>query len=208
MSNFDNADGLNFKKLQDMLKNSPLSQLSKAMQDVAGVYSNLPKISPQYITVPKLRKLRFPNTKLQEELIEEREKINELLAEVSLHQEKCAYLYNRLSKNPQSSALLSISIIVSLFLIITCISIPLLLVPTDTYISINNLKDLILENIYTIKGVFVLISTILTCLIFIIFLIKNISMKFSKNSLLKLEEMSKMENYSEYLKNYVENTKE
>ena len=153
-----------------------------------------------------MKPLRIYNAKLEENIIEEKEKINEILAEVYLHQEKVAHLYNRLSSNPQSSKIIANSIYISLFLIITCISIPLLVLPTDTYITIQAFPQILLENFLTIKGVFVATSTILTCAIFVTFLIKNNSMKYSRETMQRLEEINKLENYYEYLKNYFENT--
>lgn len=111
---------------------------------------------------------------MEDNILEEREKINELLAEVYLHQEKAAHLYNRLLNNPQSSKIIANSIYISLFLIITGIAIPLLVLPTDTYITIQTFPQILLEDLLTIKGLFVLISAILTGTIFITFLVKNI----------------------------------
>lgn len=74
------------------------------------------------------------------------------------------------------------------------------------YITIQAFPQILLENFLTIKGVFVATSTILTCAIFVTFLIKNNSMKYSRETMQRLEEITKLENYSEYLKNYVENT--
>ena len=91
-------------------------------------------------------------------------------------------------------------------MIVSCISIPLLILPVDTYITIGTLPEVLIQNLFTIKGLFVLISTVLMYIIFITFLVKNNTMKYSKSTLQKLEELTKLENYSEYLKNYVENS--
>ncbi len=192
-------------QINSLINNSPIGAISKAMKDIAGLSPEIAK-AQAYISVPKMKPLRIYNAELEDSILEEREKINELLAEVYLHQEKVAHLYNRLSNNPQSSKIIANSIYISLFLIITCIFIPLLVLPTDTYITIQTFPQILLENLLTIKGLFVATSTILTCAIFATFLIKNNSMKYSKETMQKLQEITKLENYSEYLKNYVENT--
>lgn len=206
-NNFNNfykkIAGIN--QINSLINNSPIGAISKAMKDIAGLAPEITK-AQAYISVPKMKPLRIYNAELEDSILEEREKINELLAEVYLHQEKAAHLYNRLSNNPQSSKIIANSIYISLFLIITCISIPLLVLPTDTYITIQTFPQILLENLLTIKGLFVSTSTILTCAIFVTFLIKNNSMKYSKETMQRLEEITKLENYSEYLKNYVENT--
>lgn len=192
-------------QINSLINNFPIGAISKAMKDIAGLSPEIAK-AQAYISVPKMKPLRIYNAELEDSILEEREKINELLAEVYLHQEKAAHLYNRLSNNPQSSKIIANSIYISLFLIITCIFIPLLVLPTDTYITIQTFPQILLENLLTIKGLFVATSTILTCAIFATFLIKNNSMKYSKETMQKLQEITKLENYSEYLKNYVENT--
>lgn len=209
--NDNNINGLHKKlaginQINSLLKNSPIGAISDAMKNIAGIAPEIAK-AQAYISVPKIKPLRFYNARLEDSISEEREKINELLAEVYLHQEKAAYLYNRLSSNPQSSKIIANSIYISLFLIIICISIPLLILPVDAYITIQSFPQILLENFFTIKGLFVSISTILTCTIFITFLVKNNSMKYSKETMKRLEEITKLENYSDYLKNYVENKK-
>lgn len=191
-------------RIVSLLNNSTIKSLSQTLQQIRTKTPNLSN-SQIYTKVPKFK---FPNIKLEENILEEKEKINELLSEVYLHQERVAYLYNRLSCNPQYSKIISYSIYISLFLIITCISIPLLILPTDEYITLKSLPKILLEGFFSGKGVFVSISTILICLIFVIFLKKNNSMQYPKETMQKLEEMSKLENYSEYLKNYIQNTEE
>ncbi len=206
MNDINNSlKNLGINRINSLLSNNPLGSLSKSLQQIAGITPELAK-AKTYISIPKMKPLRIYNAKLEENIIEEKEKINEILAEVYLHQEKVAHLYNRLSSNPQSSKIIANSIYISLFLIITCISIPLLVLPTDTYITIQAFPQILLENFLTIKGGFVATSTILTCAIFVTFLIKNNSMKYSRETMQRLEEITKLENYSEYLKNYVENT--
>lgn len=198
--------GLNQSVFNNILANNsvtkslmPFAKLDRDLQKI----NNYTYISPAKIPMPK-----FPNPRLQDAMIEEREKIKDLIAEVSIHQERANCLYNRLLQNPYSSSLLSISIIISIFLIITCVSIPLLIIPTDTYITIDSVPSILLENLFSIKGLFIVVSTFLICLIFFVFLIKNNDMKFSKEELEKLKNITIPENYSVFLKNYVENTKE
>ena len=195
--------GLN--QINSVINNSPIGSISKAMKDISGLATKTAK-AQAYISVSKMKPLRINNAKLEDNILEEREKINELLAEVYLHQEKAAHLYNRLLNNPQSSKIIANSIYISLFLIITGIAIPLLVLPTDTYITIQTFPQILLEDLLTIKGLFVLISAILTGTIFITFLVKNNTMKYSKETMQKLQEITKLENYSEYFKNYAENT--
>lgn len=195
--------GLN--QINSVINNSPIGSISKAMKDISGLAPKAAK-AQAYISVSKMKPLRINNAKLEDNILEEREKINELLAEVYLHQEKAAHLYNRLLNNPQSSKIIANSIYISLFLIITGIAIPLLVLPTDTYITIQTFPQILLEDLLTIKGLFVLISAILTGTIFITFLVKNNTMKYSKETMQKLQEITKLENYSEYFKNYAENT--
>ncbi len=202
--------GLKNNTLGSVFNNSLINNnMTKSLMQLSKLNQNLQKInSCKFISPVKIPIPKIPNPRLQDAMIEEREKIKDLIAEVATHQERANCLYNRLLQNPHSSFLLSVSIIISIFLIITCISIPLLIIPTDTYITIDSIPNILLENLFSIKGLFILISTLLICSIFIVFLIKNNSMKFSKEDLEKLKNITMSENYSIFLKNYVENTKE
>lgn len=204
-SNDFNKNLSGFNKINSIITKSNLGAMAQQIKNIIG---KAPKISEtaNYLSIPRMKPLRLYNTKLDESILEEREKINEVLAEVHYHQEKSAYLYNRISNNPQSSRTIAFSIYISLFLIVSCISIPLLILPTDTYVTIEILPKILLQNLFSIKGLLVSISTILMYVIFITFLIKNNAMNYSKTTLQKLEELTKLENYSEYLKNYIENT--
>ena len=83
-----------FDKIKSIVKNTNLSKISNLFNDIIGTS----KISDamNYLSVPKIKLPRLYNQKLEESILEEREKINALLAEVHFHQEKSAYLYNRI----------------------------------------------------------------------------------------------------------------
>ena len=58
----------------------------------------------------------------------------------------------------------------------------------------------------SLKFIFSMLLTGLVGTIFGVFYFKNENMKYSKKDIEEIEKYTKLENYSEYLKNYIENT--
>lgn len=154
--------------------------------------------------MPALPKIK--NVKLYDNLRDEREKINTIVSEIYYNTEILFNFRNKIKHNPESSMLVSVSILISILLVIFCIGLPLLVMPVGKEFTIQILWQQLASNIFSIKGLFVGVLTILVCSIFVVLEIKNREMKYSKEDIETLEEWMQLANYSEYLKNYVDNS--
>jgi cell division protein FtsL len=158
---------------------------------------------------PLMTSLKPPklyNKELFKSLKDERNAINSIITDIYYNIAQINLLKKQVEKNPESSPLVNFSIAISIALIILCIALPLLAMPSDNSFNFINFSKHLFDNLISVKGFFVILLTGLVCSIFVVFGIKNHRMKYSQNDIKALEEYTKLENYSEYLKNYVENT--
>jgi hypothetical protein len=188
--------------LYDFLNNN------EVLNKMAGAASNFEKLKqemfiPARPMIPQLR-----NPQLTPMLREEREKINALIAAVYYNTEQISSFQKKLKNNPESSELVIFSIVISLFLIMFCVALPLLMMPVGKTYNMEIFLQQLGANIFSLKGLWVGILTLLVSAIFVVFGIKNYKMKYLDEDLKRLENCTKVENYSEYLKFYLDNTKE
>ena len=161
-----------------------IGKLPKYLRDIKGLNNKqnviLPKMevfSPQ-IPIPKIRSAEYYKA-----IKEEREKINLLVTEIYYNIEKVNYFKNSIKLNTEYSSLITVSIIFSIFLIVTCIALPLLILPLNYNPNFQQMIELLKDNISSLKGIFVTLVTFLICSIFIIFAIKNEKMKYTKDDI-------------------------
>lgn len=175
------------------LFNSIKSLENKINLDIAKL-----NLIPKKLPISKIRGKEY-----YQALKDEREKINILVTEIYYNVEKINHFRSNIKRNPEHSALITISIIISIFLILFCISLPLLLLPLNYSPNIYQIFELFKHNLVSIKGFFVVLVTILICSIFVTFAVKNEQMKYTKDDLDVLNEISELKNYSKYLENYL-----
>lgn len=165
-------------------------------------FPDTPKLSiPEPMPMAKIF-----SPKLREALNEEREQINKIVSETYYNVGQICHFRNSIKNNPEYSDLVSKSILAAIFLSIFCIAVPLLALPIDHSLTFVELLKHILLSLFSIKGLFVVIMTTFICGVFIVFISRNNKMKYSKQDFDLLDEWMDLGNYSEYLKNYAENT--
>lgn len=191
----------------DIIKStSAKSKQLEALQGSLASLSNfkIPDLKASFMQpwnmMPKVR-----NPQLTPMLREEREKINALIAAVYYNAEQISNFQKKIKNNPESSELVIFSIVISLFLIIFCVALPLLMMPVGKTYNMEIFLQQLNANLFSLKGIWVGVLTLLVSAIFIVFGIKNQKMKYSDEDLKRLENCTKVENYSEFLKNYAEN---
>ena len=143
-------------------------------------------------SIPLLHNIRIPNmpnVRLYDQLLQEEELIKQLINEVRLQTRVIDIFKKEISKNPQSSALITFSIILAIFLYYIGVVCPLNLLSASVVIK---------------TGLLSAISLIYTSIL-AVFLVINLKMKYKKEDLEKLDFYSQFKNYSEYLKIMEEN---
>lgn len=191
----------------DIIKSA--GAMGKQFQALQGSLNAMSKFQiPDFkasLAVPSLKMPKLRNPQLTQMIRDERDKINAIITAIYYNTEQISNFKKRIETNPESSDLVLVSIIISLFLIVFCVAIPLLVMPVGKVFSMEFFIKQLSSNIFSLKGFFVAILTLFVSAIFIIFGWKNHKMKYSKDDLKRLENCTEIENYSKYLKNYVEN---
>jgi len=138
----------------------------------------------------------------------EKEKIHDLALEISKHCGKTKILVGNLKNNPESSLLISWSIISLIFLFYFGVVLPLLFLPVKTNTLLTLSTFAFRDALFSLKGAILAIISIIFTFTLLYFFFTNLKMKYSKKNIEDLTKYSTISNYSKYLKNMTDNETE
>ncbi len=138
----------------------------------------------------------------EQDIKEEAEKINNLINEIRHNVREIKSLLGTITKHPQSSRLVTFSIIGSLLMFIIGVILPLYVIPINTLINTEPSESLAKINVYStnLKSFIIGAVALIFFAIMLVFVWINIRMKYPKNIFDKLNAYSEMERYSPYFK--------
>jgi hypothetical protein len=111
----------------------------------------------------------------------------------------------KLRNNNQSSKLITVSILVVLLLFFIGVIYPLSFLPLNLNQNITLSFKAFFDNLFSLKGVILLIISLTFSSLMLIFLYVNFTLKYNEKYIYKLKKYTKIENYSTYFKTYIEN---
>ncbi|MFW6030419.1 MAG: hypothetical protein ACOCRO_09220, partial [Halanaerobiales bacterium] len=135
--------------------------------------------------------------------IEEEEKIFDLITDINKHIRTVENFLTNINDDPESSSLITWSIIFSLLLFWIGVIIPLSFLPI-----VNVVKwEVMINSLFSIKGLLIICILLIFSIIMIIFFTINLRLKYNEEKIDILVSDTKIKNYSPYFKNMVENKK-
>ena len=154
--------------------------------------------------------IRLPtNINLIGELNKERELIDKTLGDVKHHIRMAQNMINEISGNPECSGLITKMLMFVGFLFFFGVIYPLSFLPVNIGKEINLSFDfyVIISNLFSMKGFFLILLSIVFYSILITFFLLNIKLKYSNELISELMECEKLSSYSEYFVIMEENKK-
>lgn len=125
--------------------------------------------------------------------------------EIRHHVRRLSTFLNNIYIKGETSRLITISIISCLCLFYVGVIYPLHFLPTKSDITITYSISEIFYYLCSRSGIILIIISFIFTLIMIVFLIINEDLRYPIKKIIKLNEYKKIENYSKYIKAYVEN---
>ena len=145
--------------------------------------------------------------RINAQLTEERDLIDNLLVRISYQVSKNKDFLNEIKTGKETSGLISWSIIAVLLLFFFGVIYPLSFLPMPVGAEIKLSLSAFWTILFSLKGVILaLISTVFTGLMATFFVI-NLRLKYDSKQIEELQRYSEKINYSEYIKNAEENLK-
>ena len=140
------------------------------------------------------------NTELIKNLNKERELIDNALVDVNHHISIAKNMINEISGNPECSILIKKMLVFVGLLFFLGVIYPLSFLPTNVGRDITLSFDfhVIMSHMFSIKGIFRTLLSIIFSSILITFFLLNIKLKYSNELISELMECKKLSSYSEY----------
>lgn len=136
----------------------------------------------------------------------EREEIDNLLVR-TLHQVKVNKSHvEKLSSGQDSSNLINFSIISVLLLFFAGVVYPLSFLPLEVNAEISLSIGAFWDILFSLKGAMLSLISVIFSGLMLVFLKANMKLKHTDDTIEKLAKFSQLENYSNYYKNYIDNT--
>lgn len=136
----------------------------------------------------------------------EREEIDNLLVR-TIHQVKVNKSHvEKLSSGQDSSNLINFSIISVLLLFFAGVICPLSFLPLKVNTEINLSIGAFWDILFSLKGAMLSLISVIFSGLMLVFLKANMKLKHTDDTIEKLAKFSQLENYSDYYKNYIDNT--
>ena len=145
---------------------------------------------------PELSRIRAEKDRKVEE---EGEIIKGLILQVEYQAKKNQILLNQVRGNPESSRLVNVSIIAIIALFYVGVIYPLSFLPMDANSTIELSISSFCNILFSLKGTILLIISIVFNAIILVFLVANIRLKYSPETLMELDEYTKPGYYSVYI---------
>ncbi len=191
-------------ELKDELKleeEKRLEEIKKYKPDPFFPSLSIPLLSPLYsLRIPKIS-----IASVEDQIIEEREFINQLINEVYHNINVICAFKDQIMKNPEYSNLITFSIIAVILMFHVGVIYPLSVMPLAINSTVIISFNIFWSNLFSLKGFLLsVVSTIFTG-IMLIFLLINSKLKYKIADIKRLDYYSKFGNYSKYLKNMEEN---
>ena len=134
------------------------------------------------------------------ELNRERELIDATLSDVKHHIRIAQNMMNEISGDPECSSLITKMLVFVSLLFFLGVIYPLSFLPASVGEEISLYFDysIIISHIVSIKGIFLILLSVVFSSILITFFLLNINLKYSNELVLELMECKKLSSYSEY----------
>ena len=145
------------------------------------------------------------NIGLYDKINNEEEIINQLITKVRLQVRTVSTYEEEISTNPQSSSLITFSIISVLLLFFVGVIYPLSFLPFPKDSAINISFEAFCRIISSFQGILLIIISLIFSIVLGVFFFNNIKMKYKKSIIEELVFYSEFVNYSPYLKILEEN---
>jgi len=139
---------------------------------------------------------------LNETMEKDKDKIYDLLLRVLDQASLNDALLADIRKNPESSTLVSVSIIATLLLFFSGVIYPLSFLPLKPNEKISLSFGAFFDILFSFKGAFLVLLSVIFGSLLIKFLYVNINLRHDKHTMEKLQFFANEENYSPYFKNY------
>lgn len=140
------------------------------------------------------------NIDIIRELNRERELIDTTLSDVKHHIRIAQNMMNEISGDPEYSSLITKMLVFVSLLFFLGVIYPLSFLPASMSeeISLYFGYSIIISHIVSIKGIFLILLSVVFSSILITFFLLNINLKYSNELVLELMECKKLSSYSEY----------
>jgi hypothetical protein len=148
-----------------------------------------------------------PNFTLIKLIQEERERIDNLLVRIIYQASLNDDLLANVRENPESSRLVSVSIIATLLLFFSGVIYPLSFLPLKPNEEISLSVGVFFDILFSFKGSFLVVLSVIFGSLMVKFFLVNISLRHDKRKMEQLNFFASVENYSLYFKNYFDNNK-
>ena len=137
---------------------------------------------------------------------EERERIDNLLVRITYQASLNDHLLADLRENPESSQLVSVSIIATLLLFFSGVIYPLSFLPLKPNKEISLSVGAFFDILFSFKGAFLVVLSVIFGSLLVKFFFVNINLRHDKRKMEQLNFFASVENYSLYFKNYYDAT--
>lgn len=197
-SPFSNIQELK-EKIQRTCNIALKNKQTKEAEAQRGTYSHVSALS---MHAERIEEASWPT--LYPNLLNERERIDALIIKINHH---CKHIHLFLQENninPESSSLITISLILSTLLFFTGVIYPLSFLPLETNSEVGFSILSFFTTLFSIKWAILFVISIIFTAITSFFFIANVRLKYDKDALHKLASVSEIINYSDYFKNMVE----
>jgi len=139
---------------------------------------------------------------LSNNVIEERELIDNLLVRTKVQAESNRQLVASLKRNSESSSLISMSIMAVILLFFAGVIYPLSFLPIEPNTEIRLSVKAFWDILYSLKGMLLTIISLIFCGLMGVFLFINSGLRYRSDTIALLSKYSNISNYSEYFKKY------
>lgn len=151
---------------------------------------------PFHITTPPIN---IPtNLSISQQLSEERDLIYKLINDTNHHIRDLRDFLAAIKNNPESSGLITFSIISVSVLFFVGVIYPLSFLPLEQGVEISISLSVFWDILFSLKGAWLFAVSLIFNIILLVFLVINIKMKHSKSEIETLERYSKIQNYSSH----------
>lgn len=154
--------------------------------------------SPFGISPVMQPRMNIPDVGLINQVTEEKELIDKLVNDTNHHIRDLKNFLDDIKGNPESSHLITFSIISAILLFFVGVIYPLSFLPLEIGAKITISLSAFWPTLISIKGAWLFAVSLIFSLILFVFLLINLKMKYSSADIELLERYSQLSNYLEY----------
>lgn len=189
-------DQLNFPVFTE--RGNILSQIEQKIENHNRRTTSNHQNFPYGISPVKQPAFNIPDVGLSNLLTEERELIDKLVNDTNHHIRDLKDLLDDIKGNPESSHLITFSIISAILLFFVGVIYPLSFLPLEIGAKISISLSAFWPTLFSIKGAWLFSVSLIFSLILFVFLLINLKMEYSEADIELLEKYSQFGNYTEY----------